>query len=192
LYGVPVEVLVFDDRLEVQSPGRLPGAIRVHNIRDSHFARNPRVARVLTDLGFVSDIGEGVDRMYDEMASAHLPPPEFEDANAEVRVTLRTAPAEASTDLDPVAGPSQRIVHLPAVIARTLNPRQRAALQFLRTNARLLTRDVLEMFPEIRDARTINVDLNELVKLGLLHRVGRTQSTYFHADGKTFLFPDEI
>ena len=191
LTGTPVEVFIFDDRLEVVSPGRLPGSVRVHNIRDEHFARNPRVARALVDLELVGDVGECVDRMFQEMASADLPPPEFEDRGASVRVTLRRAVAAARAEPDPEAEPSLRDIDLPAITALMLNPRQKAALQFLRSNERIVTSDLMRMFPDVRDPRVVNRYLNELVKMNLLRRVGRTFNTYFHAEGKRYWLPNE-
>ena len=68
--GDHVRVELFDDRVEVESPGRLPGLVRLDNIRSTRFARNPRVARALSDLGYVRELGEGVNRMFEEMQRA--------------------------------------------------------------------------------------------------------------------------
>jgi len=45
LGGDHIRVEVFEDRLEVESQGRLPGLVRVDKIRSTRFARNPRIAR---------------------------------------------------------------------------------------------------------------------------------------------------
>ena len=58
----------FEDRLEIESPGRLPGLVRVQNIQNARYARNPHIARVLADTtGYVRELNEGVRRMFDEM-----------------------------------------------------------------------------------------------------------------------------
>jgi ATP-dependent DNA helicase RecG len=88
LRGDHVRLLVFDDRIEVESPGRLPGLVRPENIRTTRYSRNPRIARVLTELGYVRELGEGVDRMFEEMAAAGLPEPVFRQEAASVRVIL--------------------------------------------------------------------------------------------------------
>jgi ATP-dependent DNA helicase RecG len=41
--------------------------VRVDNIRHTRFARNPRIARAGADLGLGRELGEGVNRMYEEM-----------------------------------------------------------------------------------------------------------------------------
>jgi ATP-dependent DNA helicase RecG len=86
--GDHVRVELFDDRLEVESPGRLPGLVRVDNIRSTRFARNPRIARALSDLGYGRELGEGVNRMVEEMNRAGLPDPVYAQGPASVAVIL--------------------------------------------------------------------------------------------------------
>lgn len=62
--------------------------MRPDNIRTTRYSRNPRIARVLAELGYVRELGEGVDRMFDEMSALGLPAPEFRQEAASVIVTL--------------------------------------------------------------------------------------------------------
>lgn len=86
--GDHIRVKLFDDRLEVESPGGLPGLVRIDNIRGTRFSRNPRIARALADLAFVRELNEGVNRMYEEMALAGLSEPVFSQSEAGVRLVL--------------------------------------------------------------------------------------------------------
>lgn len=95
LGGDHTRVSVFDDRIEVESPGRLPGLVREDNIRTTRFARNPHIARVMAELAFGREFGEGVDRMFREMAAVGLPDPIITQGDASVRVTLLGEPALA-------------------------------------------------------------------------------------------------
>ena len=88
LDGATVDVTVWDDRIEVRSPGPLPGHVTVDNMRDEHYSRNPRIMRVLKTIGLVEEYGEGIDRMYREMESRLMEPPLFEAASSSVTVTL--------------------------------------------------------------------------------------------------------
>lgn len=88
LQGDYIRVSLFDDRVVVESPGRLPGSVRIDNIRESRFSRNPRLSRALNDIGRVRELNEGVNRMFDEMKLAGLPEPELEQTDAGFRVTL--------------------------------------------------------------------------------------------------------
>ena len=88
-------IRIFDDRLEVDSPGVFPGAITPANIvKAGSKARNPLIAKTLRDFPLPPnfDLNEGVPMMFAEMASAHLYPPQYrqnmEIASESVTVTL--------------------------------------------------------------------------------------------------------
>ena len=91
LQGDHIRVKMFDDRVEVESPGRLPGSVRIDNIRHTRFSRNPRISRVLADLRLVQELNEGMNRMFEEMSAAGLPEPRLEQTDAGFRVTLFTS-----------------------------------------------------------------------------------------------------
>lgn len=88
LHGDHIRVVLFDDRVEVSSPGRLPGPVRIDNIRQTRFSRNPRISRVLADLGLVQELNEGMSRMFDEMTLAGLPEPLLRQSEAGFRLSL--------------------------------------------------------------------------------------------------------
>jgi ATP-dependent DNA helicase RecG len=41
--------------------------VRLHNLREIHFSRNPLIARVMTEMNYMREPGEGVERMIREM-----------------------------------------------------------------------------------------------------------------------------
>ncbi|WP_091234724.1 ATP-binding protein [Anaerobium acetethylicum] len=75
--GTDIQIKLFDDRIVVESPGRLPGLVRADNIRHIHFSRNPKIAEFLKTYSFVKEYGEGVDRMCKELEAAGLHAPEY-------------------------------------------------------------------------------------------------------------------
>ena len=89
LAGATVDITIWDDRVEVSSPGALPAPVTVENIRDEHSSRNPRIMRVLKTFGLVEEYGDGVDRMFREMEARLLEPPHFAATPASVTVALR-------------------------------------------------------------------------------------------------------
>lgn len=98
LSGATVDVTIWDDRIEVQSPGSLPGHITADNMRSEHYSRNRRLMRVLKLLNLVEEYGEGVDRMYVEMESRLMDPPQFLPTAASVTVTLHNRSALSVDD----------------------------------------------------------------------------------------------
>ena len=90
--GTCTEVWLFDDRMEVVSPGGLVGNLTTEallTLKRVHHSRNPRIIRVLVDLGLARDQGEGIPRMFAEMEDAFLPRPDIDATNRSVTVTLR-------------------------------------------------------------------------------------------------------
>ena len=89
LRGAHILVEMFDDRLEITSPGKLPNNITVENICDFRYSRNPIICRVLCAFEIVRELNEGVKRIYLEMQSMRLPEPEFIETEQSFKVILR-------------------------------------------------------------------------------------------------------
>lgn len=79
----------FDDKLEISNAGPLPAQVNVDNIRDRRFSRNPRIGRVLYEMGYVRELNEGVKRIYSSMNSYKLSEPEYMDEDSIVTLRLR-------------------------------------------------------------------------------------------------------
>ena len=98
--GAPIRVSVFDDRVEVESPGLLPFGLTVDDIlRGVSRLRNRVIGRVFKELGLIEQWGSGVGRMIDSCREHGLPPPEFEEVATHFRVTLHLQPV-AKPELD--------------------------------------------------------------------------------------------
>ena len=93
--GAAIEVWMFDDRIEVRSPGLPPPPVTLDQLRQHksiHFSRNPLIVRVLADLGYLREMGEGIPRIFQEMEHYGLHPPEFSAEGFFFIVTLRNTP----------------------------------------------------------------------------------------------------
>lgn len=77
--GASVEVRLFDDAVEIESPGTLAGYVTVDNLRDAQYSRNVRIMDLLQRLRLAEEAGTGIDKMISEMEDALLDPPEFEE-----------------------------------------------------------------------------------------------------------------
>lgn len=87
--GDDIRLLMFDDRLEIHSPGSLPAVVSIDNIRHVHYSRNPYIARALTDFDWVKEFGEGVDRIYKDMNSFFLDDPIYNVDSMSVNLILK-------------------------------------------------------------------------------------------------------
>jgi ATP-dependent DNA helicase RecG len=84
-------IKMFDNRLEVESPGGFPPMVTPDNIYDVHSPRNPHLMDALFYLKFVLCEHEGTRRIRDSMSKLGLPSPLFQEitaTSAMVRLTL--------------------------------------------------------------------------------------------------------
>lgn len=86
-----IHVRIFDNRIEIQSPGKLPGYMTIDNLYDERFSRNPNVVRMLHNLPdpVNHDIGEGLDTAKNELKRAGLVEPVFEEKDNAFLVTIK-------------------------------------------------------------------------------------------------------
>lgn len=92
LRNMHIVIKMFDNRLEVESPGGFPPMVTAENIYDVHSPRNPHLMDALFYLKFVLCEHEGTRRIRDSMARLGLPSPLFQEITstaAMVRLTLR-------------------------------------------------------------------------------------------------------
>lgn len=84
--GRGVEVFIFDDRMEVRNPGALLSSITVSDLlelKGVHQSRNSIVSRVLREVGYMRELGEGMRRMFALMKQNELTDPEIiSDSNS--------------------------------------------------------------------------------------------------------------
>ncbi|MBN1642875.1 MAG: putative DNA binding domain-containing protein [Anaerolineae bacterium] len=160
--GRRIEIRMFDDRMEVISPGGLPGYITVDNIVEEHFSRNPRLVNGLFQWGFIEELGLGIDRMIEDMANAGHPNPEFHDTPYSFTVTLRNT----------------RVRQAVPAWQSSMNERQLRALSYLQQNDRITNRDYRTICPDV-SAETLRLDLVDLVERGILLKIGAKRGTYY-------------
>ena len=92
LSGDHIRVMMYDDRMEIHSPGNLPNVVTLENMRYTRWSRNPTIARTLAEFGWVRETNEGVQRIYDEMAASLLHDPIYSEPNAaSVLLTLENS-----------------------------------------------------------------------------------------------------
>lgn len=152
--GDHIRVEIFDDRIEVSSPGRFPGLVDLRNpLETTRFARNPRIARVCADLMFGQELGEGIRRMFDEMRQAGLGDPVYRQTSGDVRLTLPAEPIDRELD------------------AR-LSDRARAVMSALRDGGRLSTGEVAEALDVSRPVA--QRELSTLRDEGVIEWVGKS------------------
>ncbi len=88
LYDAQTRVFLFDNRLEVISPGRLPNTVTIEKLSvGTSFARNPILVRLMENLNYVDKLGRGLPMVYQEAKKLGVTAV-FEESGEEFRVTL--------------------------------------------------------------------------------------------------------
>jgi ATP-dependent DNA helicase RecG len=89
--NAPVRVTWFDDRVEVQSPGGPFGLVAVESFGQPGLTdyRNPTLAGVLAQLGFVQRFGVGIQVAQQALEANGNPPLDLEATPTHVNVVVR-------------------------------------------------------------------------------------------------------
>lgn len=163
-----VEVRLFADRLEVWNPGSLPAALAIDSLRHDHpsIPNNPLLAESLYLARYIEKADSGTQMMISLCREASLPEPDFEQRDGSFVITLwrdwLTDKMMAKLDL---------------------NDRQRKAMVLIKEERQLNNTGYQSIFGVSKP--TASRDLNDLVKKGVLKRIGTTgKGTYYVFDRK--------
>lgn len=139
------QILIFNNRIEVLSPGRLPGYVTIKNILDARYARNSKIVRTLNRYKEApnKDLGEGLNTTFQKMKEWGLKSPEITEEGNYVKVTLPHIPLAAPTE---------------------------AILKFLENNETITNQQARDM-TGIKSENLVKVEFYKLRDEGLLERV---------------------
>lgn len=179
-YGISgdhIRISIYDDRMEILSPGSLPNIVTLDNMRFTRYSRNPGIARVLAEMGYVRELNEGVNRIYDEMAAFFLHEPIFEEPNdASVMLTLEnSASSRVLRRQDSLEGT------IGAEAYAALNENEITALQCVYSTGRITTSELAKLTG--KGAETCSKTLKKLAGKGALvwHGTSRNDPSQFYS-----------
>jgi ATP-dependent DNA helicase RecG len=165
--GSYIQVRLFADRLEIQSPGGLFGNVTEENLETEHSTRNCALMRLMEDLHLVENRGSGIKAMLEAMRNANLEPPRFDDRRSSFCVTFKN-----HTLMSPGA-----IAWLNRFAAVPLSDGQRLALVYLRQNERMANPDYQRL--NRVDSTTARQELRGLIQAGLVEQQSAKRWTYY-------------
>ncbi|MCR4374802.1 MAG: putative DNA binding domain-containing protein [Acidobacteria bacterium] len=89
-----IQIRVFDNRVEVESPGVLPGHVTIKNMLDEQFARNGALVRLINKFPNPpnKDVGEGLNTAFEAMKRLRLKPPVVQETRSSLVVQIRHEP----------------------------------------------------------------------------------------------------
>jgi ATP-dependent DNA helicase RecG len=165
--GSYIQIRMFADRLEVQSPGGLFGNVTVENIEEEHSTRNARLMRMMEDTHLVENRGSGIKAMLYAMRAANLEPPRFDDRRSSFKVVFMN-----HTLMNPEA-----VAWLNQFSGLELDDRQRLTLVYL-NHHNAITNSEHRRLNHV-DATVAGQELRGLVQTGLVEQRGAGRWTSY-------------
>lgn len=146
-----VQILVFDSRIEVVSPGKLPGYVTPENILSARYTRNPKLVRTLNRYKDPpnKDMGEGLNTAFQKMKEWKLREPVVSIDGNNVKVVIPHLP---------LAKPSELILEFLLKNDRVTNKQAREITGIRSENKvkdefyKLRDAGEIEMIPELKGA----------------------------------------
>jgi ATP-dependent DNA helicase RecG len=142
-----IQIRIFDNRIEVESPGRLAGHVTTENILHTQFARNQRLVRMINKFPNPpnKDVGEGLNTAFDAMRKLRLRDPMIQEGPGSVVVVI---PHQR------LASPEELVMEFLGKNAEITNRQARDLCGVLSENSmkaifkRLEARELIEQVPE--------------------------------------------
>lgn len=166
--GDYIRVSIYDNRLEIFSPGKLPNIVTVENMLNTRYSRNPRIARILSEFGWVKELNEGVKRIFNEMEQYFLHLPTYQEPNGDsVLLSLENNILQRALRANERLG---KIINEKTV--ESLSEFERKALQYAYQNEKVMVKDLAGRLDKSK-VFTRNL-LQSLQQKGLLIWVGNS------------------
>ncbi|SHG94148.1 ATP-binding protein, partial [Ornithinibacillus halophilus] len=162
-----IQVRMFPDRIEIESPGTLYGDVTINNLITSTKARNSVIITLLEDLKIIENRGSGIDTMIHTMKTAYLEPPQFKETRNSFIVTFRN-----HNFID-----EEAIAWLNAYTDISMNDRQVAALVYTRNNKKITNREYQEL--NSTDSVTATKELKYLLQNELIIQNGTRGGAFY-------------
>lgn len=163
ILGTDIQIKLFDDHYTVESPGILPGRVRLNNMRTTHFSRNPKIAAFMKEYEFIREFGEGVDRMYRELEEGGWPKPVFKQDDFMLRASLVSRfGSDGLQETSPET--------LQKTLQETLQKRDAEIVRMMKENPEVTTSQMAEVLGVSR--QTIATRVKVLQAQGIVRRIG--------------------
>lgn len=98
-----IEIYIFNDRMEIKSPGALLSSLTIKNLYElegAHESRNALIARVLRENNLMRELGEGMKRIFSLMEEQELAKPELYSNGMWFKVSLLHKPVFNQKEID--------------------------------------------------------------------------------------------
>lgn len=174
--GSNIKIEVFDNRVEISSPGGLPRTLTIEDIKAGRSEiRNFVIARVIKEMGFIEQWGSGIRRMIQLCRENEISEPEFFEDGQHFRVVFYRK--EIDTDKRNVSTDKSTNSTDKNNLSTEKNKVEKEIVNFIKENGRIRNKDVAKIMRITGDgAKKV---LEKLVKREVLIPIGKKKGRYY-------------
>lgn len=175
-----VQVSVYDNRVEVLSPGGLYNGLTFEEATNGHSKfRNRAIANVFNQIGFVEGWGTGLKRIRDDAKEYGLPEPEFIEMPQTIIVNLYRDPLEFEVNNNnDLKGKSINFVDINNHFAKNKLNKMQAQIIYLMTKDNTIS--ALQIAEQLNvTVRAVEINIKIMREKGFLLRHGADRNGYW-------------
>jgi ATP-dependent DNA helicase RecG len=161
--GSSIMISIYDDRIEVSSPGGLEAGITTSNIQDRQYSRNPTIAKRMYEMGYFDSWGQGIDNIVSWSMATSKKPPVFVDENNQFTITVFSSFLEEGTKT--------------TVQDTVLTKREDKIIELLKKQKTASIGELQKILKVTKGQAQSSV--NKLLKTNLIFRIGSGKNTQY-------------
>lgn len=167
--GEQIIVKIYNNRMEIFSPGRLGGFVTLDTMKVKRYSRNPQIARALVEFGIVRELNEGVKRIYKEMHDYNLKEPIYSEPDRNSVLLVLDNDIEKRTNVN-IASLNENVKN----IWEQLSYPEQKAIEFIINNNGATREEISNLIG--RSKTTAVALLNRLIEKKLIIWTGTTKN----------------
>lgn len=167
--GVPIQMWVFNDHIELWNEGKLPDSISIDALTEKHSShpRNLLIASVFYKAGFIESWGRGIRKINDAFDKAGLEKPKFEESEGGLLVTFkRNYPLM-----------DDKRINVTDNVTNNVTDRYKAILSMMNNDNKISTTQIATTLKLSK--RTVLRDISILKERQLIERIGMEKTGYW-------------
>ena len=192
-----IQIAIYDDRLEITSPGRLPMGQTIERMKQGYSKiRNEALAAAFEYMGYIEHWGSGILRVMQQVRDAGLPEPEFLGGDTDLRINIYRAGMAVSSENEAVRESARTNTDECAQVRESARfgtdecaqvrdnvvgeSSQTKRIMELLSDGEMVSREQVEKALGVKKRRA-QILLNELIEKNLVVRVGESRQTRYKA-----------
>lgn len=177
-----VQVAVYDDRVEVTSPGMLYGGLTIEQIKEGGSKiRNRCIAEVFSRMKIIESWGTGIKRMFSSCKEYGIREPELLEIGDSFRVNLYRPSYNEVSLSSPKGSLKSSLKSSPKGSLKDLNSTQQKIMELLQKNSSITQAEMAEIIKISK--RAIQKNIKELVNEDIIERIGSDRKGYWKIKG---------